>query len=181
MVVSKDIKLDEVEMMKLALVERLMGVCKRSFCKTLVIWALASSFRLYTKVTYSIERLDLFCDEKQRGYREATERGVDVGATGTVSSHGHQLSTLNESQPIFKRHVSFFQDEEHFFSKVGNSLGKVVACEKGWQEFEDRGIAKILVELDLWEGLIEDLELNGMGGFFDSFLTPIFAPSKLEG
>jgi hypothetical protein len=43
---------------------------------------------------------------------------------------------------------------EIILKKVGNSIGYFVASEEGWLKLEDKIIAKILVKLDLHEGLL---------------------------
>jgi hypothetical protein len=43
--------------------------------------------------------------------------------------------------------------------KIDNSMGHFVGFEDAWFDNEDRRIAKILVELDLQEGLLDEMEI----------------------
>ena len=50
--------------------------------------------------------------------------------------------------------------KEECLREIGNKVGKFVALEKDWETKVDRRCARILVELDLKDGLYEEIVIN---------------------
>lgn len=53
--------------------------------------------------------------------------------------------------------------QEECLIAIGNKIGKFVTLEKDWESKVDRRCARILVELDLKDGLYEEIVINMHG------------------
>ena len=53
--------------------------------------------------------------------------------------------------------------QKDIMESIGSKIGKFIALEEGWEQKVDRRSAIILIEVDLWDRLYEEihLELHG--------------------
>ena len=49
---------------------------------------------------------------------------------------------------------------------IGQKIGKFVALEENWEQKVDRRCAKILIEVDLHDGLFEEIQLDIHGSLW---------------
>ena len=50
--------------------------------------------------------------------------------------------------------------ENEILETIGNKIGKFVALEEGWEQKVDGRCAKILIEVDLCDGMFEEIHLE---------------------
>lgn len=74
--------------------------------------------------------------------------------------------------------LHIFLWNEPFLRKVDESKGRVVAFGKGLLDSNDKRVEKVLLELDLHEGLLEDLEIEWNGHIFYKILDYLKFPFR---